>query len=204
MSTDDVALELTVEVEGGGIVRLRPIGPGDKDALQDGMHHLSPQSRYFRFFSPVQELSAAQLRYFTELDYHDHFAFGAFVDEPEPAGVGVARYIRLRDEPTVAEFAVAVVDDWQGRGLGPLLLGAVCVAARHNGFEQLRGAVMRTNAAMVRMLEGFGAVFAEEGMGEVRATIDPTRWVDQHRGQFTDDIDRLVVAVAPPPGQGRC
>lgn len=200
MSTDEAPLQLTLQVEDGGAFHLRPILPGDKDALQDGMHHLSAQSRYFRFFSPIQELSDAQLRYFTEIDYHDHFAFGAFVDEPEPAGVGVARYIRLRDEPTVAEFAVAVVDDWQGRGLGPVLFGALLVAARYNGFALVTGDVLRTNAPMLRMLEGFGAALDHGGVGEVRATIHPDRWVEEHRGPFTDDVERMVAAVAPLPG----
>jgi GNAT superfamily N-acetyltransferase len=191
-------LEVITAARDGSPVHLRPILPGDKAVLREGMHRLSPQSRYFRFFSPVEELSDEQLRYFTELDFHDHFAFGAFVADPEPLGIGVARYIRLREDPTQAEYAVAVVDEWHGRGIGTLLLGAVLLAAHHNGIETCFGEVLRTNAPMIDMARGFGATHDGSDPGEVRTLIDPAAWAAKATGEPWDEIRRIIAEVSPP------
>jgi RimJ/RimL family protein N-acetyltransferase len=191
-------LQVTTALPGGEVVHVRPIVPGDKAVLQDGMHRMSPQSRHYRFFSPVSELTDEQLRYFTEIDYHDHFAFGAFIDDPAHPGIGVARYIRLRDEPGTAEFAVAVVDEWQGRGVGPLLLGAVVLAARHNGFERVVGEVLRDNGPMLRVSDRFGARIEGGDPGEVRAVIEVAAWADDAGGRPWDDLRAVIAAVSPP------
>ena len=98
---------------------MRPIEPGDRDAVQGAFARLSEQSRYQRFMSAINELSESQLRYLTEVDHHDHEALIAF-DRESGLGVGVGRYVRL-DDGTSAEAAVTVVDEWQGRGLGTAL-----------------------------------------------------------------------------------
>ena len=75
--------------------------------------------------TPIAELSESQLRYLTEVDHDDHEALIAF-DAATGDGVGVARFVRLEDDPTSAEAAITVIDEWQGRGLGT----ALCPAAR--------------------------------------------------------------------------
>ena len=90
--------------------------------LADGFAGLSDRSRRMRFLGPKEALSAAELRYFTDVDHRDHEALGA-LDHARGGGVGIARYVRDRDNPHTAEIAVTVIDDWQGRGLGT---GVVC------------------------------------------------------------------------------
>ncbi len=154
-----------VELDDGSQVLVRPITPDDKDGLQDGLRRLSPQSRYLRFFSDVDSLSARELRYLTEIDYVDHFALVAVEHPPpndRPGGVAVGRYIRLAGEPEVAEAAVAVVDDWQGKGIGRLLTTRLAHVAAENGVRRFRVYVLPENAWLIDRLGGITMVEGDD------------------------------------------
>ena len=106
-----VAEEAEVAIRDGSRIVVRPVRPADKDAIVAGFDRLSPESRYRRFFSPLERLSPADLRYLTEVDHHDHEALIGFDSESrEP--VGVARFVRM-DDPAFAEVAVTVIDVFQ-------------------------------------------------------------------------------------------
>lgn len=156
----------------GTRIRIRPIVPDDKRALADGFARLSPASRYRRFMSPIDELTPAMLRQLTEIDYVDHFAWIAFaIDGGGDTGAGVSRYVRLAGEPAVAEAAVTVIDDFQGRGLGTLLLQALGAVAIQNGIERFRGYVLEDNRQMRQILEESGAAVAHDAPGVVRIDV---------------------------------
>jgi GNAT superfamily N-acetyltransferase len=140
----------------GRRIHLRPLEPGDKDALSEGFARLSKQSKYFRFLSPMGRLTAAQLRYLTEVDQEKHHAWGAYIQSGErEIGVGVARCIRLDDEPDMAEFAVTVVDEYQLLGAGRILLEKLIRSARRSGITAFRGYVHRDNELMKNLLRSF-------------------------------------------------
>ena len=106
-------------------IRLRAIRASDKRRLAEGLAKLSVESQHGRFFSPKSHFTDEELHYLTELDAVDHFAVGAVQVGPrrkEGAGLGISRFVRLPDEPEVAEAAVAVIDEMQTRGIGRLLL----------------------------------------------------------------------------------
>lgn len=115
MLPDEVAhLAVTTQLPDGAVLSLRPIRPDDGPMLAEGFRRLSPESRFLRFFSPLDHLSAAQLRYFTDIDYVDHFAWVATIATPnDPAmGVGVARYIRSKTDPSgITAFHLLVRSD---------------------------------------------------------------------------------------------
>ena len=150
----------------GTRIRLRPIVPEDKANILAAWQRLSPESRYRRFMSPMDELTPEMLAELTEIDYVDHFAWAAFaLDESREPGVGVARYVRVQDEPEVAEAAVTVVDDYQGRGVGTLLLQALGAVAIENGIKRFRGYVLSDNRAIRELLEDLGARVFHHGPG---------------------------------------
>src|SRR5437868_3966984 len=111
----------------GTEIRIRPIGPEDRDALAEGFEKLSPESRYRRFFSPVSALGDRELDYLTRVDHRDHEALVA-VEAESGNGIAVARFVRIRDD--LAEPAIVVADDWQRRGVAGVLLDALAIRAR--------------------------------------------------------------------------
>ena len=130
----------------------RSIQPDDKALIAAGLARMSEESRYRRFMAPKPGFTSAELAYLTEIDHHDHEALVA-IDPSSGEAVGVARYVRLPEEPRVAEPAVAVIDDWQGLGLGSELLQRLIARAREEGVERFRAVVMRENRPMLNMLE---------------------------------------------------
>jgi RimJ/RimL family protein N-acetyltransferase len=203
---DDFVRRHTVDVtvRDGGHIRLRPVLPEDKDRLVAGLQRLSPQSRYRRFLSPVNELSPRTLAYLTEIDFHDHFAWGALdLDQPDQPGVGVARYVRLADDPEAAEAAVAVVDDHQGRGIGTLLLEVLTFTAVEHGIRRLVASALADNAAVQDLLEDLGVRprwDPEAGALVIEAPV-PTDDAESRHGEVYDLLRaaaRGAVQIEPP------
>jgi acetyltransferase len=135
-----------VRLNDGVEVLIRPIRPDDKALLAAGMEHLSEQSVYQRFLVPKRRLTAAELRYLTEVDFRDHVAFVAVRPEEPDVLVGVGRWIRLAD-PEVAEIAFVVADDLQRRGLGTAIGEALADAARERGVRRFVATMLPHNLA---------------------------------------------------------
>ena len=119
-------------------------------------------------------LSAAELRYFTDIDHHDHEALGA-LDHAGGRGVGVARYVRDTGDPHAAEIAVTVVDDWQGRGLGTELLARLSGRARAAGIHRFTALVSADNQAAAGLMRGArgDVVRREHGTVEYEIPLAP-------------------------------
>lgn len=157
----------------GTRVILRPLVPDDGQRILEGFARMSPESRYRRFMSPVDELTPDMLRKLVEVDYVDHFAWAALAkDEPGQPGIGVARYVRARDDPEVAEAAVTVINEYQNHGLGSLLLQALGATALEHGITRFRGFVLDDNRAMLEILGEVGATTSHDGAGVLRVEID--------------------------------
>jgi RimJ/RimL family protein N-acetyltransferase len=135
-------------------IHIRPIRPGDRVALGDGWLTLSPETQRRRFLAPKPRLSTAELRYLTEVDGAMHVALVA-VDRRGRI-VGVARFVRLLDDPASAEFAIVVGDLFQGHGLGKRLAIALAERARELGVERFTAFVLHDNVPARRMMETIG------------------------------------------------
>lgn len=141
-----------------GRVLIRPVAADDKERLEQGLEALSQESRYRRFFAPVTHFSEAELAYLTELDYSEHFAWGAIaMDEPDRPGIGVARYVRSREDRAAAEAAVVVADEWQSKGIGGVLLRVLAETAQAQGIERFEALVLATNQPALDFMNRFGA-----------------------------------------------
>ena len=162
-----------VVLRDGSKVLIRQVQSGDVPLLADGFARLSAQSRQMRFLTPKKELSRAELRYFTDVDHHDHEALGA-LNHADGRGVGIARYIRHAEDPQAAEIAVTIVDDWQGRGLGNQLLSQLSDRARQEGIHRFTALVAHDNMAMAGLLRTMSASLVGRGPGTVEYEITLT------------------------------
>jgi RimJ/RimL family protein N-acetyltransferase len=138
----------------GTTISIRPVQPDDKDAIATGFDRLSEESRYRRFFSPLERLSGGDLAYLTEVDHRGHEALIAHSEAGEP--LGVARYVRA-DDPRRAEVAVAVVDDWQGRGVATALLERLSDRAREEGIHTFTASVLTENRDAMDLMRSLGS-----------------------------------------------
>jgi len=152
-----------------------PLSPEDRVELREGIEHLSPASRYRRFFTPVTDVSNQQLAYLTTLDHDQHEALAA-VDPGTGRGVAVARYVLVGDIPPTAEVALAVFDEWQGRGVGRALLHRLAAVAHRRGIIRFTGTMLADNATMISLMRSLGRVVSthrESGTVELLVEIDP-------------------------------
>jgi RimJ/RimL family protein N-acetyltransferase len=170
-----------VVLRDGSAVLIRQVRDTDAPLLADGFARLSAASRQMRFLGVKKELSAAELRYFTDVDHHDHEALGA-LDLASGHGVGITRYIRDADDPQAAEIAVTIVDDWQGRGLGTALLAQLSDRARQEGIRRFTALTDPGNVAVAALLRSAGARLVGRGRGTVEYEIMLARWPEESGG----------------------
>jgi ribosomal protein S18 acetylase RimI-like enzyme len=158
----------TIELRDGTKVHVRPIVPEDEPLLHEAVAAMSERTVYFRFFSPIKRLSDAVAHRLAVVDYNDRFALVATA--PRAGGmeriVGVARYDRA---PTtdVAEVALAVIDEFQRRGLGGTLLSILARVAREHGIQTFSLIVLPENDEMLGLLRRMGWIHQAKLIGGV-------------------------------------
>lgn len=140
-----------VTLRDGTDVVLRLVTLDDKALLREGFERLSPESRYARFFVPKSRLTDEELEYLCNVDQNNHFALGA-LRAVDGAGLGIARFIRLADHD-VAEAAIAVADEAQGKGLGRLLFERLVRAAGERNITRFRCEVLGINTSMKQLVD---------------------------------------------------
>ena len=142
---------MNVRLDSGTEVVIRPITPNDKAGLAAGIARLSPRSARFRFLAPKNRLTAAELRYLTEIDFVDHYALVAERLGHPGRLAAVGRWVRDTDRPGVAELAIVVDDELQRQGLGTALVHALADAARVRGIHRFTGIALTENVAARRL-----------------------------------------------------
>lgn len=151
----------------GTRVHIRPIRPDDDRRLIEIFHRLSPQSVYQRFFSAASELSPGMARYLANVDYLKRMALVAEVSG-EPVAVG--RW-EPSDEPGLIELALVVLDEWQNRGIGRLLLREILKIAEAGGIRRFRADVLAENRRMLRLLATEAEIVERKTEGAVTTLI---------------------------------
>ena len=168
------AIEKT-ELKDGSKVTIRPIRPEDAPLLQAGFSRLSPESIYLRFLETFNALTDKQAREFSTVDYHQRMALVAeIIEDGQKSLIGVARYAMV--EPGVAESAIVVIDEYQSRGLGTILLDRLVKYARTQGVQAFLATVHFTNARIMRFIKRSGLPtekkMLEPGVWEIRVSIE--------------------------------
>jgi len=150
-----IVTEQPVKLRSGDWVLIRPVRRDDAAALAAAVEQLSEQSRYRRFHSAMPQLSEQMLSYLTDLDHHHHEALVAL-----PRGsseiIGVARFIRDVDSADTAELAIVVVDSWQRRGLGTVLVRELGRRAAAVGITAFTAEILAENTPTLELVRHLG------------------------------------------------
>jgi GNAT superfamily N-acetyltransferase len=183
-------------------VLIRPVRPADRELFVDGFERFGIESRQSRFLGAKAELSDSELDFLTDVDHERHEAIGA-IDMESGAGVGVARMVRPETgNPRCAEAAVAVVDEWQGRGLGRALLERLAGRARELGIDRFMAVLRTDNRAMMTLFQRIGQVRLRARDGSV-LTIEVELPVDDAREALSEALRSAAAGhVEPVPGSG--
>lgn len=188
---------IPIRVRDGTELMLRPVLPGDSERTVHGHIQFSGETLYRRFMT-ARLPTPALLHYLSEVDYVDHFVW-VVTDGSDP--VADARFVRDETDPTVAEIAFTVADDYQGRGIGTFLISALSIAARVNGIERLSARMLSDNVPMRAIMEHYGAVWQREDVGVITTVINvPGRRELTFRRDMADQIKRVARQVIEAVG----
>jgi GNAT superfamily N-acetyltransferase len=181
-----------VTLRDGSRVVVRAVVPEDKPLFVAGWERFGEASRLRRFMGVKQRLTVEDLAFFTDLDHDDHEALGA-IDPATGDGLGVARYIRDPERPDTAEAAVSVIDSWQGRGLGGVLLERLRERACEHGVTRFTAELRADNRAMLRLFEHLGRTDVRREASELELDVDlrtdrPEEMASVLRGAAAGDV----------------
>ena len=139
----------------GRRVEIRALRPDDRADLIAAVARSSAQSLYRRFFAAKRDFAEPEIEFFLNVDFVDHVALVAVVYESgRPVIAGGARYVVV--QPGKAELAFAVIDQYQGQGLGAALMHHLAAMAREAGLKELIAEVLPDNRPMLKVFEKSG------------------------------------------------
>jgi ribosomal protein S18 acetylase RimI-like enzyme len=168
-------MTIHTQLNDGTPVCIRRVNRADEARLKQGIAQLSPQSRYLRFFSGMREAPPQVLRALASPDGHNHLAWGALrSDLADTPALGVVHAFRDTDDPEAAEFSVAVIDAYHGRGLARLLTAVLLLDSAREGYEHFTVHVLPENRPALALARSLGAkgVGSEGGVTEMAIDIE--------------------------------
>lgn len=150
-------LETIWQLPDGTNVTIRPIRPEDATSEQSFVKNMSAESKYFRFMQSLEQLTPLMLARFTQIDYDREMALIAEIkaDTDDSRIIAVVRYVRNPDHHS-CEFALAVSDDYQRKGIGNHLMQRLITVAHDRGINVMEGEVLSTNSKMLKLMERIG------------------------------------------------
>jgi RimJ/RimL family protein N-acetyltransferase len=143
------------ELRNGRRVEIRALRPDDRADLLAAIGRTGAESLFRRFFAPKRGFTEKEIEFFLNIDFIAHVALVAVVEEEGRSMlVGGGRYMVV--QPGKAEVAFAIVDQYQGQGIGARLMHHLAAIARICGVRELIAEVLPDNAPMLK-------VFAKSG-----------------------------------------
>ena len=153
--TEPAAYSAFETLRDGRPIHVRALRPEDRDAMLAALDRTSKQSLFRRFFGPRREFSETEIHFFLDVDFVNHVAIVAEANENGGnAIIGGARFIRLDDRR--AEVAFAVIDPYQGQGVGTILMCHIAALAGAAGLDELDAEVLPENKSMLKVMEKSG------------------------------------------------
>lgn len=139
----------------GRTIKIRALHPEDRDAMLAAVARTGAQSMFRRFFGARRHFSESEIRFFLNIDFVRHVAIVAEIDESgKKTIIGGARFVKLDDSR--AEVAFAVIDPYQGQGIGTILMRHIADLARAAGLRNLVAEVLPENTPMLKVMERSG------------------------------------------------
>jgi GNAT superfamily N-acetyltransferase len=156
----------TETLRDGRTIEIRAQRPQDREAMHEGIARLSSKSLYRRFFAVRREFSDKETDYFLDVDFVGHVALVAVADEAgKPTIVGGGRYVVVK--PGQAEVAFAIIDAFQGLGVGSALMRHLAILGREAGFRELVAEVLSENVPMLNVFKRSGLAMETRREGSV-------------------------------------
>jgi ribosomal protein S18 acetylase RimI-like enzyme len=145
----------TERLRDGRTCEIRSLRPNDEAGMQAAVGRSSPQSLYRRFMGTKRDFSDKERAFFLNVDFTNHVALVVVVKERDRATiVAGGRYVV--EKPGTAEVAFAVIDDYQGQGIGAALLRHLAAIARQAGLREFTAEVLPDNTPMLKVFERSG------------------------------------------------
>jgi GNAT superfamily N-acetyltransferase len=169
--TEAIKYSAQERLRDGREIEIRALRPADEDGMLAAVDRTSAQSLYRRFFGAKRHFSESEKSFFLNVDFVNHVALVAVVKEGSRSViVGGGRYIIVR--PAAAELAFAVVDEYQGLGIGAALMRHLTLLARGAGIKELVAEVLPENLPMLNVFQSSGLrMQTKRGAGVVEVTL---------------------------------
>lgn len=158
-------------------VRFGLVGPEDRERFLSGFERISVRTNINRFRTFKKGFSEDELRYLLVIDNINHLAIGAIDCKRPDIGIGLARYVRMKKDPDMAEAAIIIIDEYQGKGLGGMLYTELMQLAAKNGIRHLHNIVGKDNRCMLGLLKKLGARKTAEHEHDYEFTVDLSAWL---------------------------
>ena len=157
----------------GTAVSLRAITPDDEERIREGIAKLSAESRYLRFFSPAATMPDEVVQRLADVDGYRHIGWGAVCTgcDDQPA-IGAVHAVRYQDGGRAGEYSIAVLDEFQGKGLARMLTAALLIQCLAEDMTMLDVHMLSQNEAARRLAMSLGATWKEESGGVVQYELD--------------------------------
>ncbi|WP_390587574.1 GNAT family N-acetyltransferase [Erythrobacter sp. MTPC3] len=141
----------------GTPICIRRVAASDEQRLKDGIKNLSKHSRYLRFFSGMREAPQSVINKLIDVDGYDHIAWGALrSDLDDSPALGIVHAFREESDPRTAQYSVAVVDQYHGRGLARLLTAVLLLDCYREGLREFAVHILAENEAAIALTRSLG------------------------------------------------
>lgn len=149
-----------VVLRNGTIVTFRPLAKSDLESMRRLFNSFSQETVYFRFLAPIRVMDEEAIERYLDVDYVHAVAIVATVaEEGKERFIGVARYYADEKNPERAEFAIAICDEWQRKGVGTELMKHLCDVARKRGVKLFYALAFKDNIGLFKLLNRIGVAW---------------------------------------------
>jgi GNAT superfamily N-acetyltransferase len=155
---DAASYSATDQMRDGRVIEIRALKPTDEADMVAAVERIGAQSLYRRFMGAKRGFSDKERAFFLNVDFVNHVALVAVVKEQDRASI-IAGGRFIVEKPGTAEVAFAVVDDYQGQGIGASLLRHLAILARQIGLKEFTAEVLPDNTPMLKVFERSGLKF---------------------------------------------